>query len=304
MFGSMPKLRIVYFTSRPSDLTNRVIGGLQQVGAEILLVVTTPGPPARPTEAYKDVVANKTPGVDVLVTSHIPRLAPMLRELKPDLIFVTGFPWRLPAELMSIPRLGSINTHPLVLPKYRGPNPLFWQIMNGESEMGMTIHRMDAEFDTGPILAQATLPIDPDWYIEDLGARLGELGPKVIGEAFAAIIAGDPGRPQPTEGASYAPLTTEADRKLDWSRPAAQLRNQVRAWGTGGALGEIEGQQWIVRRARVVEPPNGSSKIQLGSMVDLAAEGLAVQTADGLLLLEDAEPLPAESNVPIGDAGA
>src|SRR5436309_12852162 len=112
LFGSLPKLRIVYFSSRPSDLTNLVAGAFQQAGAEILLVVITPGPPARRTEAYKDVVANKLPGVDILVTSHIPRLAPMLRELKPDLIFVTGFPWRLPAELLSIPRLGSINTHP------------------------------------------------------------------------------------------------------------------------------------------------------------------------------------------------
>jgi methionyl-tRNA formyltransferase len=214
----------------------------------------------------------------------------MLHELKPDLIFVTGFPWRLPAELLSIPRLGSINTHPSALPKYRGPNPLFWQMMNGEAEMGMTIHRMDAEFDTGPILAQATMPIDPDWYIEDVGAHLGELAPQVIPQAFAAVIAGDPGRPQPTEGASYAPLTTQADRKLDWSRPATRLRNQIRAWSTEGATGEIEGQEWIVRRARVIESPNGSSKVEMGSLVDLVAKGLAVQTGDGLLLLEDAEP--------------
>src|SRR5207253_8975664 len=114
MFGSLPNLpnlRIVYFSSRPSDLTNLVARALKQAGAEILLVVTTPGPPARRTEAYKDVVANKLAEVDILVTSHISRLAPMLRGLEPDLIFVTGFPWRLPTDLLSLPRLGSINTH-------------------------------------------------------------------------------------------------------------------------------------------------------------------------------------------------
>src|SRR6266496_3045104 len=130
----MPKLRIVYFSSRPSSLTNVVAGALQEAGAEVLLIVTTPGPPARQTEAYKDVVENKLPGIDILVTSHIRRLAPMLRDMKVDLIFVTGFPWRLPAELVALPRLGSINTHPAALPKYRGPNPIFWQMMNGESE--------------------------------------------------------------------------------------------------------------------------------------------------------------------------
>jgi methionyl-tRNA formyltransferase len=289
MFGSLSKLRIVYFSSRPSDLTNLVAGSLQEAGAEVLLLVMTPGPRARRTDAYKDVVMNKLPGIDILVTNHIDRLATMLRELAPDLIFVTGFPWRLPAELLALPRLGSINVHPTILPRYRGPNPLFWMLMNGEKEAGMTIHRMDAEFDTGPILAQATMPIDPDWYIEDLAANLGSLAPRVIPQAFAAVLAGEPGRPQPTEGASYAPLTTEADRKLDWNRPASQLRNQVRAWGSEGALGQIDGQEWVVRRARVYE--GRKTKDEVGKLIDLGPEGRAVQTGDGLLVLEDAEPL-------------
>src|SRR5947207_1173538 len=176
MLGALPsmqKLRIVYFTSRPSDLTNVIAGALQQAGAEILLIVTTPGPRTRPTDAYKDVVANKLPGIDVLVTSHMPRLAPMLRGMEPDLIFTTGFPWRLPADVLSIPRLGSINTHPAALPKYRGPNALYWHLINGETEIGLTVHRMDTEFDTGPILTQDTMPIDPEWNIDELGANLG-----------------------------------------------------------------------------------------------------------------------------------
>ncbi len=291
MFGSLPKLRIVYFSSRPSDLTNFVAGALQQGGAEILLVVTTPGPPTRRTEAYQDVVANKLPGVDILVTSHISRLAPMLRELQPDLIFVTGFPWRLPAELLSLPRLGSINTHPAALPRYRGPNPVFWHIMNGEPEIGVTVHRMDTDFDTGPILAQATMPIDSEWYIEDLEAHLGDVAVRVISEAFAAVVAGESGTSQPTEGASYAPMTTDADRKLEWNRPASQLRNQVRAWSTFGAMGQLNGQQWIVRRARTVESQEQNAHTQVGSVIDLGPSGRAVQTGDGLLLLEDAEPL-------------
>ena len=271
MFGSLPKLRIVYFSSRPSDLTNYIAGALKEAGAEILLIVMTPGPPARRTEAYKDVVENKLPGIDILVTSHISRLEPMLRELKPDLIYVTGFPWRLPADLLALPRLGSINTHPAALPKYRGPNPVFWPIMNGDTEIGMTIHRMDPDFDTGPILAQATMPIDPDWYIEDVGQHIAELARLVIPKAFAAVLAGEPGTPQPTEGASYAPLTTEADRKLDWNRTATQLRNQVRAWGMEGAVGQIKGQPWVVRRARVVE--DSGRKAAVGSLVDLGSKG-------------------------------
>jgi methionyl-tRNA formyltransferase len=289
MFGSLSKLRIVYISSLPSSFTNVIAGSLQEAGAEVLLLVTTPGPRARRTNAYKDVVNNKLPGIDILVTSHIDRLAPMLRELDPDLIYVTGFPWRLPADLLALPRLGSINTHPAALPKYRGPSPLFWMLMKGEKEIGLTIHRMDTEFDTGPILAQATMPIDPDWYIEDLFANVGSLAPRVIAQAFAAVLAGEPGTPQPTEGASYAPLPTEADRKLDWSRPAEQLRNQVRAWGMEGAIGQIDGQDWVVRRARV--DTKRGTKDRVGGLVDLGAGQRAVQTGDGLLVLEDAEPL-------------
>src|SRR5204863_9004561 len=100
------------------------------------------------------------------------------------------------------------------------------------------------------------------------------------------------GRPQPTEGASYAPLANEADRIMDWTRPAAQLRNQVRAWGREGAVGEIDGRQWIVRRARVVE--DRGDRAEMGSLVGLGSQGQAVQTGDGLLLLEDAEPLANE----------
>src|SRR4051794_40424402 len=218
-FPSMSKLRVVYFSSRPSNLTNAVARGLLQAGAEILLIVTTPGPSTRPMDSYKDVVENKIPEVDILVTSHIKRLTPMLRELKPDLIYVTGFPWRLPADLLSLPRLGSVNTHPAALPKYRGPNPVFWQLAKGESEIGMTIHRMYPNFDTGPVLAQETMPIDPDWYIEDLEGAIGQLAISVVPKGLAAAIAGEPGTQQSTEGESYAPLNTEADRMLNWNRP-------------------------------------------------------------------------------------
>ena len=243
MFGTLPKLRIVYFSSRPSDLTNYIAGALKEAGAEILTDSHDAGPARQANGSLQGMlVENKLPGIDILVTSHIARLEPMLRELKPDLIYVTGFPWRLPADLLALPRLGSINTHPAALPKYRGPNPVFWPIMNGDTEIGVTIHRMDPDFDTGPILAQATMPIDPDWYIEDVGQHIAELARLVIPKAFAAVLAGEPGTPQPTEGASYAPLTTEADRKLDWNRTATQLRNQVRAWGMEGSVGQIKGQ--------------------------------------------------------------
>lgn len=285
----LPTMRIIYFSSQPSRLTIPVAGLLEQMGQKVLLVVTTPGPTARPTESYKDVVNNVPRGLDVLVTSHIKRLPSMLAGLEPDLIFVTGFPWRLSPELLSLPKLGCINTHPALLPKYRGPNPLYWQVANGESEVGMTVHRMDAEFDTGPILAQGSAPIDPEDDIDAVVQKLTPLGGGLIIEALSKALAGDPGRPQPTEGASYAPLNTDEDRVLNWERPAEQLRNQVRAWGSRGAYAVADGQRWLVRRARAIAQGE-AEKAQAGSIAGRPGGKLAVQTGDGLLVLEDAAP--------------
>lgn len=292
-----PSLRVIYFSSLDGQSTNGIIQLLESLGHQVVLVVVTPGPAARPTQAYKDVVANIRPGIDVLVTSHVKRLPALLRGLEPDLICVTGFPWRLPAELITLPRLGSINTHPALLPKYRGPDPLFWQVMNGEPEVGLTIHRIEADFDTGPILAQGSAPVLPDDDLDAIFARLFQLGPPLFIQALAAVAANDPGRPQPLEGASYAPLHTQADRVIDWTRPAAQLRNQVRAWGPEGALATLDGQQWIVKQAYVAEPrPAQHPPTTPGQVVLRGPGGLLVQTGDGLLHL--GEVTPAASGVP------
>ena len=288
---ALPPMRIVYFTSLAAENVNGIIQLLESLGQQILLVVVTPGPPRRPTTAYKAVVANIRPDIDVLVTSHIKRLSTMLRGLEPDLIFVAGFPWRLPPDLIALPRRGSINMHPALLPRHRGPDPFFWQMMNGETETGVTIHRIEVAFDTGPILAQASVPILPDDDMESVIARLYPIIPGLITEAFVAVAAGEPGRPQPLEGASYAPLRTAADRVLDWTRPAAQLRNQVRAWGPQGAVATLEGRQWIVKQARVAEVgPERESTALPGQIVARGPEGLLVQTGDGLLHLGDATP--------------
>ena len=254
---ALPSLRIIYFTSVDAQTANGIIQLLEALGQQVLLVVVTPGPRARPTETYKDIVANIRPGMDVLVTSHIKRLPALLRGLEPDLIFVAGFPWRLPPDLITLPRLGSINTHPALLPRYRGPDPMFWQLMNDEPETGLTTHWIEPDFDTGPILAQAAMPILPDDDQDSIFARISSLAPGLVVQALTAVAAGEPGRPQPVEGASYAPLRTAADRVLDWNKPAARLRNQVRAWGPEGALATLDGRQWIVKRASVEDGPAG-----------------------------------------------
>jgi len=228
----LPPLKLIFFSTQFPEIVNAIVETLESLGQQVLLIVTSPGTRTRPNELYKSIVASVRRDLDVLVTSKMDRLPAMLRGLEPDVIFTAGFPWKLPPTLLALPRLGCINAHPSLLPRYRGPNPLFWQFMNGETRGGLTIHRMDADFDTGPILAQRAIEIAPDDDVDRFFPKLLALGLPMLTEALQAVAANLPGTIQPVEGASYAPLATEAERWLDWTRAATQLRNQVRGWVT------------------------------------------------------------------------
>ena len=288
---SIPPMRLIFFTTMPPMVVNAVIEALESLGQNVLMLVTTPGPTARRTDLYREIVASVRHDLDVLVTSHIGRLPTLMSGLEPDVILVIGFPWRLPPALLALPRLGCVNTHPSLLPRYRGPNPLFWQFMNGETRGGLTVHRMDADFDTGPILVQRAIEIAPDDDVDTLFPKFLALGLPMLREALALVAAGAPGTPQPTEGASYAPLCTEAERRLDWSRPATQLRNQIRGWGQEGALAEIDGKTVLARRARVLDISPATALSRPGTLLGHSAEGMLVQTGQGALLIEDFAPV-------------
>lgn len=281
--STLPSMRVILFSNQPPPLVNALVEALEGLGQQVLLVVTTPGPRLRPNENYHRIVTDTRRDLDVLVTSHMSRLPALLRELEPDVIFSAGFPWKLPVELLEVPRLGCINAHPALLPKYRGPEPIFWQLMNGEPRIGMTIHRMDAQFDTGPILAQRAIDISEDDDIDSVYGQLLALGGPLLPEALAAVAAGVPGTPQPAEG-SYAPLVTEAEHNLDWNRSGVQLHNQVRAWGSQGARARIDSKVYLVRRARLV--PTSSLEAP-GTVLERAGAKMLVQAGQDALLLED-----------------
>ena len=120
---------------------------------------------------------------------------------------------------------------------------------------GRPMHRMDAEFDTGLILVERAVETAPDDDIDSFFPKLLAIGGPMIPEMLQAVAAGASGTPQPIEGTSYAPLCTDADRWLDWTRPAAQLRNQVRGWGSQGALASIDGQTYLVFERVLLLPP-------------------------------------------------
>jgi methionyl-tRNA formyltransferase len=271
--------RVVHFTDLGGQIVPLVLGELERHGHRLVGVVTGPGPRRRRNDAYLEVVREVPRGIDVLVTTHMGRLAAMLEPMRPDLILVSAFLWRLPSDVLRLPPLGVINLHGGLLPDWRGPNAWGWAFRAGDPALGFTVHRMDEGLDTGPVLARSLVPIGDDDDIDTLIPRLVATVPEVLSRAFAGVAAGDPGEPQDESRAGYAPLFTNDWREIDWARPARTVHNQVRSWigarGTPrGAFGVIDGQRVLVTKTRLV-----------GDAATALAAGATQHRDDGTLLV-------------------
>jgi methionyl-tRNA formyltransferase len=147
-----------------------------------------------------------------------------------DAAVVVAYGLILPKAFLEAPRQGCINVHASLLPRWRGASPIQHAILAGDQETGITIMRMDEGLDTGPILLSEPLPIGPAETGGSLHDRLASLGARLIVEGLAKLAAGKlVPRPQPAEGACYAPKLTRNDGRLDWRRPAEELARRVRA---------------------------------------------------------------------------
>jgi methionyl-tRNA formyltransferase len=251
---------------------------LQSSGHEVVaLLLAREG-----AERYGDLstLLDQVPGeLDVVMPAARARVAPLLRGYEPDVAFCGGFPWKIPAEAIAVPRLGIVNGHPSLLPRYRGPSPMAWAVRNGETEVGFTFHYMDAELDTGPILAQARIPLGDEHGWEELGPKLMQATAELFPTVLERLDREDPGDPQP-DGGEYFSFFEPEYVWIDWSSPAAEIARQVRAWrfhsvvpGERGALAEIDGE--TVRVLRVSLEP---------------AEGRAMECGVGTIWIVETEP--------------
>jgi methionyl-tRNA formyltransferase len=223
-------------------------------------------------------------GVNLIWVRDKDDLAPLLRGLEPDVVLCWGFSWKIPQEALDVARYGSVNQHPALLPRHRGPIPMSWALREGDSVFGITWHRMDADFDSGPILAQTSIPIlDEETTMFETGPRIVPAGLELLPQVFERLAARDPGEPQGTEGASWGGMFGEDYATIDWSsQTAREIHNQVRAWnftfGMGpvqGPIAELDGKRVKVTRTLLTDPGDGSP---------------AVDTADGKIWILESEP--------------
>ena len=149
---------------------------------------------------------------------------------EPAIGLCAGYRWLLPPEVLAIPRLGVVNSHPALLPRHRGPYPFAWAIPEDDAELGLTLHLMDETFDTGPVLAQGSRPMPADQRIGSLVTVLQELARELYPAALRRVLAGERGDPQRSEGVTWAGPFGDDYVELDHGKTRAELLRQVRAW--------------------------------------------------------------------------
>ncbi|AFE08805.1 methionyl-tRNA formyltransferase [Corallococcus coralloides DSM 2259] len=225
------------------------------------------------------------PSVDVLLVSERAHLTPRLAGLKPDLLLCFFFPWRLPPEALALPRLGAVNVHPSLLPRYRGPCPLGWALREDARELGLTFHRMDASFDTGPVLAQGMFPVKDEDTEEVIFELLMLASRRLLPGVVERVARGDVGERQVDADATLAPFFEPAYRDIDWCDSARSVHLKVRAcrfagWreGRGDARALLQGHWVRVQRTRAWrgEDPHA----QPGTLLARQGDELLVQCGD------------------------
>lgn len=203
-----------------------------------------------------------------------------------DAMVVAAYGLILPQWVLDVPRLGCLNIHASLLPRWRGAAPIHRAIEAGDTETGVTIMQMDAGLDTGDMLLMERLPIRAEDTTGSLHDRLAELGGRLIVEALEiAACGGLTAQKQPTEGVTYAHKIDKAEAALDWTAPAEVLARRVRAFNPfPGAATARAGEPVKVWAAHAVD---GSAGAAPGQVLALGDEGIQVQTASGVLVLTE-----------------
>jgi methionyl-tRNA formyltransferase len=218
-----------------------------------------------------------------------PELRARIEALEPDLLVSWFWTTRLPMDLVRAARLGGIGVHPSLLPRHRGPDPTYWSIASGDAESGVTVHRIEAEYDTGDILDQEPLRIDPAWNAWQLARALDRPGLRLLRRTVLRFARGEdvPAIPQDPALATSAPFPDDEACAVRWSWPTERVLRNIRALSPApGAWTEIRGAVVVLLRA--APAPRFLAALEPGEAV--VQGGVAVvRTGDGAVALLEGE---------------
>ncbi len=252
---------------------------------EVVGVVTQPDRPAgRGGEVRLSPVKQVALGAGIPVFQpqkiRQPDAIEQLKGWQADVYVVAAFGQILPQALLDIPPFGSINVHASLLPRWRGAAPIQAAILAGDAQTGITIMKMDAGLDTGPMLSQSAIPIQPLETGESLHQRLAQLGAELLVATLPAYLNGsiEP-RPQPEDGITYAPQITKDQGRIDWQTAADAIERQVRAFYPWPGAFTI----WEDKTLKIHSAAYATGELEPGRVAEQDGH-IVVGTGDGVLL--------------------
>lgn len=255
----------------------------------VLAVYTQPDRPAGRGQqvtmsAVKQCALKHQLPVEQPQTLKDPAAVDRLAQWSADLMIVVAYGLLLPKNVLDAPRLGCVNIHASLLPRWRGAAPIQRAIQAGDKESGVTIMQMDVGLDTGPMLLERVTPIGPRETAETLHDRLATMGAEAVLEAIDAIAAGAAKpREQPKEGATYAAKIRKEEALIDWSKPAVEIDRLVRAFNPW----PIAETRWNGQQLRVwdASPVDKKTSATPGTVIETSGAAIEVATGDGTLQL-------------------
>lgn len=226
-----------------------------------------------------------------------PQAQAELAALAPDLMVVVAYGLLLPQAVLDIPRLGCVNIHASLLPRWRGAAPIQRAILAGDTETGVGLMQMEKGLDTGPVLAEARCPIAPDDTASTLHDRLSELGARLLAGNLDALLAGQlTAAPQSEAGATYARKLDKAEAGIDWQQDAAAIDRQIRAFNPWPvAQTRLNGEVLRIHAARPV-----AASGEAGRILEAGRDGITVACGQGGLRLTEIQ-LPGKRRTAAAD---
>ena len=271
---------------------------------EILGVVTQPDKPKG-----RGKKLGMSPVKELAIENNIPVYQPVkardkefidkIKSLNPDVIVVVAFGQILPKEILEIPKLGCINVHVSLLPKYRGAAPINWVIINGEEKTGVTTMYMDEGLDTGDMILKTEVNLDENITAGELHDKMMNIGAETLKETLRLIEEGNaPREVQNHEEFSYAPIMNKSLGNIDFSKSAREIHNLVR--GVNPWPSAYTRYNDVIMKVWKTKVLDEKSTKDVGTIIDVSKDGIKVSTIDNVLLIEEIQ-MPNKKRMLVGE---
>jgi methionyl-tRNA formyltransferase len=255
-----------------------------------VLVITAPDKPVGRKQILTPPPVKLTAGkygIRIIQPEKIKDSESEIRNTNPDLILVAAYSQIIPEGILGVPKKGSFNIHPSLLPRWRGPSPVQFTILNGDEKTGVSIAQITEKVDSGPIVAQKEIALKGKESYLELHDLLGELGGDLLIETIPKVLEGEvKPKPQEEKSATYSKIIRKKDGRIDWKKTSLEIERQIRAFNPWpGTFFFWEGKRTKILKAETLEEADNAGS-PAGKVFVSSKNELCIQTGKGCLIVE------------------